>query len=316
MTLFIRVAIRSVAVLLATSSFAQSQALVNDDKSLQPASVVTIQKQVQEVDILFTVTDRRNRFVRDLTSSDFAITDNGELPKRITYFQSRADLPLRIAIVLDTSDSVEQSFPFEQKTAAMFLTQILRPASDLALIIGFNNQVQVAQPATNDTELLSRAIRSLHVAGRTAIYDAVSVASKELGRINDVPLSRRVIVIVLVTDGEDNDSHLDINQAIEIAQRNASLVYVISTNELATSRADSPDAAMKELSEATGGNRFHAEAQSDLKNAFSNMQKELRSQYAIGYAPVDAAPDGSFHRLSVVGPKNLRIYCRKGYFAR
>ena len=102
--------------------------------------------------------------------------------------------------------------------------------------------------------------------------------SKELGRINDVPLSRRVIV--LVTDGEDNDSHLDINQAIEIAQRNASLVYVISTNELASSRADSPDAAMKELSEATGGNRFHAEAQSDLKNAFSNMQKELRSQYA------------------------------------
>ena len=314
MTLLIRVAIRSFAALLATSSFAQSQALVNDDKSLQPASVVTIQKQVQEVDILFTVTDRRNRFVRDLTSSDFAITDNGAVPKRITYFQSRADLPLRIAIVLDTSDSVEQSFPFEQKTAAMFLTQILRPASDLALIIGFNNQVQVAQPATNDTELLSQAIRSLRVAGRTAIYDAVSVASKELGRINDVPLSRRVIV--LVTDGEDNDSHLDINQAIEIAQRNASLVYVISTNELASSRADSPDAAMKELSEATGGNRFHAEAQSDLKNAFSNMQKELRSQYAIGYAPVDAAPDGSFHRLSVVGPKNLRIYCRKGYFAR
>ena len=314
MTLFIRVAIRSVAVLLATSSFAQSQALINADKSLQPASVVTIHKQVQEVDLLFTVTDRRNRFVRDLTSSDFAITDNGELPKRITYFQSRADLPLRIAIVLDTSDSVEQSFPFEQKTAAMFLTQILRPTSDLALIIGFNNQVQVAQPATNDTELLSQAIRSLRVAGRTAIYDAVSVASKELGRINDVQLSRRVIV--LVTDGEDNDSHLDINQAIEIAQRNASLVYVISTNELASSRADSPDAAMKELSEATGGNRFHAEAQSDLKNAFSNMQKKLRSQYAIGYAPVDAAPDGSFHRLSVVGPKNLRIYCRKGYFAR
>jgi Ca-activated chloride channel family protein len=314
MTLLIRVAIRSAAVLVATSSFAQSQALINDDKSLQPASVVTIQKQVQEVDLLFTVTDHRNRFVRDLTSSDFAITDNGELPKRLTYFQSRADLPLRIAVVLDTSYSVEQSFPFEQKTAGMFLTQILRPTSDLALIIGFNNQVQIAQPATNDTELLSQAIRSLRVGGRTAIYDAVSVASKELGRIDDVQPSRRAIV--LVTDGEDNDSHLNISQAIEIAQRNASLVYVISTNELASSRVDSPGAAMKELSEATGGNLFHSEFQSDLKKAFSNMQKELRSQYAIGYTPANAVPDGSFHILSVVGPRNLRIHCRRGYFAR
>ena len=320
MTLFTRSAIRSAVVLLmtyvaVTPAAPQTQARISDSNSLEPASVVTIHKQVQEVDLLLTVTDRRNRFVRDLTSSDFVIRDNGELPKQITYFQSRADLPLRIAVVIDTSYSVEQSFSFEQKTAAMFLKQVLRPNLDLGLIITFNSQVQVAQPATNDTELLSRRIHGLRLGGRTAIYDAVSAASMELERINDVQLSRRVIV--LITDGEDNDSHVDINQAIETAQRNASPVYVIFTSEFAdSSGADSPYAAMKALSETTGGNLLHASFPSDLNHAFSNIQKELRSQYAIGYTPVDAVPDGSFHSLSVVGPKNLRIHCRKGYFAK
>jgi VWFA-related protein len=252
--------------------------------------------------------------VRDLRSSDFNIQDNGELPKRITYFERQANLPLRIAVVVDTSSSIAETFALEEKTAGLFLTRSLRPASDLALVIGFANKARLAQPATNDTKLLSRTIRSLSVGGETAIYDAVSVAARELEKINDLQPTRRVII--LITDGEDNVSHIDLHHAVEVAQRNDCFVYVLSTNIDVGSEAESAERAMNRLSEATGGKVLRANSGHSLVKAFSDLEKELRSQYAIGYTPANLAPNGSFHRLVVQGPKKMRIYYREGYFAR
>src|SRR4051812_2176951 len=182
----------------------QSNALINNESTVERTPALIVHKQVQEVNLVITVTDHRGRLVRDLNSSDFNIQDNGELPKRITYFERQANLPLRIAVVVDTSSSIAENFVVEEKTAGLFLTRSMRPASDLGLVIGFAHKPRVAQPATNDTKLLSRTIHSLKIGGETAIYDAVSMAASELGKIKDVQPTRRVII--LITDGEDNVS--------------------------------------------------------------------------------------------------------------
>ena len=311
--------LRSAAVMMfvyagALTALSQPQVLINNESVLERTPALTIRKQVHEVNLVVTVTDHRGHLVRDLRSSDFNIQDNGELPKRITYFERQANLPLRIAVVVDTSSSIAESFVVEEKTAGLFLTRSLRPGSDLALVIGFANKSRVAQPATNDAKLLSRKIRGLTVGGETAIYDAVSVAARELGKITDSQPTRRVII--LISDGEDNVSHIDLQQAVEAAQRNDCFVYVLSTNIDISSEAESAERAMKRLSEATGGNVLRANTGSNLVKAFSELEKELRSQYAIGYTPANLAPNGSFHRLVVQGPKKLRMYYREGYFAR
>jgi VWFA-related protein len=318
-SVFATLSIQSVALIFiihagGAKALSQSQALINNESALERTPALTIRKQVQEVNLVVTVTNHRGRLVRDLKSSDFNIQDNGELPRRITYFERQANLPLRIALVVDTSSSIAESFVVEEKTAGLFLTRSLRPGSDLALVIGFASKSRVAQPATNDAKLLSRTIRGLTVGGETAIYDAISVAARELGKMNDSQPTRRVII--LISDGEDNVSHIDLQQAVETAQRNDCFVYVLSTNIDVSSEAESAERAMKRLSEATGGNLLRANTGNSLVKAFSELEKELRSQYAIGYTPASLAPNGSFHRLVVQGPKKLRIHYREGYFAR
>jgi VWFA-related protein len=258
--------------------------------------------------------DHQGHLVRNLTSSDFTIKDNGELPKRITHFEPQADLPLRIAVLIDTSASVTDSFAFEQRAAAIFVSHVLRPKSDLGLIIGFNNTPLVVQPATNNIGLLSLMINSLTTHGETAVFDAVSMASQELGKIDDASPARRVIV--LITDGEDNSSHLNLPQTIEMAQRNDCFVYVLQIRTFSSADSKAADYAMTELSKATGGQVITADNKRKLVRAFSAIEKDLRSQYAIGYTPANLTPNGSFHRLIVVGPNKLRIYHREGYFAR
>jgi Ca-activated chloride channel family protein len=279
-----------------------------------PVSLPTIRKEVQEVNLTFTVTDHRGHFVRSLAPSDFTINDNGEPPERITYFESQSELPLRLAIVVDSSDSVANVFDDEKRSAAYFLKRMLRRTSDLALIIGFNQEVRLVQGLAADADLLSHAIRKLPIGGYTAIYDAVSVASQELAKAKDRQTVRRVIV--LITDGEENSSHIKLEQAEEAAQRNECAVYVMSLNVETDSEREQSDRAMKELSEVTGGTFLRADTAERVDIAFTKIDKELRSQYLISYKPASVSPDGSFHRIVVSGPKKLRIHHRDGYFAK
>ncbi len=302
-------------VVLAVSA-AQSQAFPQAAFAFGAASVPTIDRQVQEVSLVLTVTNKRGHFVRNLNESDFNILDNGRAPERITYFQRQTNLPLRVALAIDVSDSVTYRFKFEQKAAATFFRHVLHAPSDLGSIVAFNQQVHVAQEPTHNTKALGAALNRLHPSGETAVYDAVTTAAHQLASISDQQPSRHAII--LITDGEDNHSQAHLEQAVDAALHSESIVYVVSTNpaDVSIGLAGEGDSAMKQLAEATGGRLLHCDGDGDVSEAFARIEKELRSQYAIGYKPASNVPDGLFHRLVVIGPKKLHIFHRLGYFAR
>lgn len=292
---------------------AQTETLTGSHPFPEGDPVPTVRKEVQEVNVILTVTDHRKHFVRNLTVSDLRIEDNGAPPEQITYFEAETALPLRVALVIDTSDSVNYCFSFEKYAAKRFLKDILRSVADMALVIGFNAHAQIAQGPTDEHDLLSRAIKHLPLGGETAIYDAVALASRELAGIKDTQSSRRAII--LITDGEDNSSGITLQDAGEISQQNESIIYVLDTSaELMKSKE--AETAMKQLSEITGGQYLRADSEDRIESAFSKIKVMLRSQYAIGYKPAHTRADGSFHRISVLGPKKFLIHHRQGYFAR
>lgn len=304
------------SIFLPSVSTAQSDSLPYSSFAVAAASIPTIDRHVQEVSLILTVTNNHGRFVRNLNESDFNILDNGQTPDRITFFQPQTNLPLRVALALDTSDSVTYRFTFEQKAAAVFFRHVLHAPADLGSIVAFNQEARVVQEPTHSTKDLEAALRHLHPGGETSVYDAVVMAARQMSAIHDNQSARHAII--LISDGEDNHSHARLEDAVEAALRSESVVYVVSTNgpDLELGLASEGDNAMKQLAEATGGRLLHAEGDGDVATAFSKIEKELRSQYAIGYKPASNAPDGLFHRLVVVGPKKLHIFHRLGYFAR
>ena len=250
--------------------YSQSSALASSVASSASVSLPTIRKEVQEVNLTFTVTDHRGHFVHNLAASDFTISDTGEPPERITYFESQSELPLRLAIVIDSSGSVTYALNDEKRSAAAFLRRILRRTSDLALVMEFNQEVRLVQEFASDKDLLSHAIQPLRSGGETAIYDAVSAASQQLAKAKDAQTARRAII--LLTDGEDNRSHINLEQAEEVALLNECAVYVMSIN-LTGRNGEQSERAMKELSEATGGTFLDVRTQEDVTDAFSRIDQ-------------------------------------------
>jgi len=301
-------------ICLASTSYAQAPSL-QGYASIISNPVTTLSKRVEEVNLVVTVTNKRGQIIDDLGESDLQILDNDRPPNRITYFQNQTDLPLRVALLVDSSDSITRRFRFELEAAGTFLKQILRPNTDLALVEGFNQNVNLLQPLTADIELLTKGISSLQPSGETAIYDAVTKACQELMRKNETQPVRKAII--LITDGEDNHSQVGLDQAVETALRAETAIYVVSTNARPeTPWAEKAAKAMQTLSESTGGHILRSDADSRLGKAFRKLELEMRTQYAIGYKPANTAPDGLFHRLTVLGPKKLRVFHRQGYFAR
>jgi len=290
--------------------YSQTEALAN---KVSEESELIVRTEVQEVNLIFTITDHRGHFIDKLTPAEITVRDNGEIPKRITHFETQADLPLRVALVIDSSNSVLGWFNSEKYVADAFLKQTLRKPSDRALIVGFNEQARIAQGPTRDYRLLSRAIKKLPPGGNTAIYDAVDLASRKLGNIGNYQPSRRAII--LITDGDDNSSHMTLQQAAEACEQNESIVYVMNTSQEPW-RNNQAELAMKQFSEATGGQYWRADNEARISNAFDKIMNGLRSQYAIAYQPANIKPDGSFHLISVLVPKKLLVHHRRGYFAR
>ena len=278
------------------------------------SALPTISKEVQEVNVLLTATNWLGHFVKDLNESDVRILDNGRPVERITYFQSQTNLPLRVGILMDASASVTYRFKFEQKSAGAFLRHVLRPGSDLALLVNFNEQPHLAQSLTDKHELVTNAMTHFLPGGETAVYDAVAFACTELTKLRDSLPTRRALI--LITDGDDNHSRLSLQQAVEAALRSETVIYVLSTNpEYSLSLGDAGEKNMKRLAEATGGRLLRAATDDDVSRAFGKIDHELRNQYAIGYTPPSVRPDGLFHRLIVLGPKRLRLFHRQGYYA-
>jgi VWFA-related protein len=277
-------------------------------------SVATIRTTVNEVNVVFTVTDKHGRYVKDLKKDDFKIIDDNKPVDRISSFVNQTDLPLEVGLLIDASNSVRDRFSFEQESAIAFLNQTIRPRYDTAFVVGFDVTPEVAQDFTDNTEALSRGVRALRPGGGTAMFDALYFACRDklLKHPHTGPRRR---AIVLLSDGEDNQSHVTREEAIEMAQRAEVIVYTISTN--ISGMKGRGDKVLERIADATGGRAFFPFQIRDVADAFAEIQDELRSQYALSYKPADFKTDGHYRTIEIVAldHKNLRVRSRRGYYA-
>jgi VWFA-related protein len=297
---------------------APSNALVSSppssfDASQPDESVLTIKKRVDEVNVLFIATDRHGKFVRNLNQKDFAILDDHKPPQAIVNFRRETDLPIELGLLIDTSGSVRGRFDFEQDAAATFLQNTVRPNFDKAFVVGFNGHSQMVQDFTDNAALLAAAVHRLQDGGGTALYDAIYRACHDhLIKDHEDHPSRRAIVVV--SDGEDNQSEFSEAQAIEMAQRAEVIIYAISTDDSGLILRG--DKVLERIAEATGGRAFFPFRTKDIKNSFAAIEDELRSQYIISYHPADFEADGRYRPIEITAlKKDLQVRSRKGYYA-
>jgi Ca-activated chloride channel family protein len=289
------------------------------DPAAKPAAdavdpVTTIKATTNEVNVVFTVTDKHGKRVTDLKQADFRIEDDNKPPAEVRSFHAETNLPLQLGLLIDASNSVRDRFKFEQESAIEFLNQTVHPTYDRAFVVGFDATPEVTQDFTNNTELLAHGVHELRPGGGTALYDALYFACRDklLKASKATPVRR---AIILLSDGDDNLSHVTMGEAIEMAQRAETIVYTISTNVSGTK--GNGDKILERIADATGGRPFFPFQVRDVVNDFAEIQEELRSQYAISYKPADFKPDGHYRTIEIVANdrKNFRVRARRGYYA-
>src|SRR5262252_7954070 len=306
----------------------------NPQEPLQK-SQVTIPVQVNLVDVLFTVLNRRNKLVPDLEQGDFKVFDEGK-PQEIRYFSKQSDLPLRIGMLLDTSNSIRDRIKFEQDAADNFLFSVMRHGKDEAFVMTFDDEPQTIQPFTADTGVLRDKIDRTRAGGGTAVYDAIYQACfQELSHPPRPPGDQPDVVrrvMILISDGEDNLSTHTRAEAIEMAQRSSVVIYTISTSTQWVTLDDPSkektgnrkyhltegDKILQDLAEETGGRSFYPYHVDDLDQSFQDIGDELRNQYSLAYNPSNHAYDGRYHKIKIETPdhKGYQVRARRGYFAR
>ena len=278
----------------------------------QDQPIATIKVQAREVNLVFTVTDKKGRFVTGLHQQNFGLLDDGYPPLSVTGFKQQTDLPLRVGIMLDTSSSIRSRFQFEQQSALEFFLQVLH-SNDRAFVEGFDIQTDLAQDYTNSVGLLNQGIAKLRPGGGTALFDALyKTCRDQMLTLRDENAVRRALI--LVSDGDDNYSRALESDAIKMCQRAETIVYSISTN--VSPSKDKGDEVLRQISEATGGQPFYPTKIEDVATGFHNIELELRSQYSLQYRPADFKTDGAFRTiyLTALDPR-FHVRARKGYFA-
>lgn len=273
--------------------------------------VITL--DVTRVNLLFTVSDRRGRFVNNLTIDDFEVVEH-KRQQRILEFASESDLPLRIAVLVDTSNSIRDRFKFELETASHFLETVIRRGRDKALIYTFDTQAELAQDFTDDVNVLGKKLRALRAGGGTAMYEALYLASRD-HLMKDQPRHKFRRALIIIGDGEDNASRYSRDQALEMVHKADGVIYCISTN--LTGQQTLGDRTLKYFAEETGGQAFFPFKAEDLAQDFENIANELRSQYSILYRPEPLITDGKYHPIlvRVRNQRGLVVRSRKGYYA-
>lgn len=286
----------------------------SSDHDSNTGDVPRIRVGINEVNVVFTVTDKHGKRVTDLKENDFRIVDDNKPPAEIRSFHAEANLPLQVGLLIDASNSVRDRFKFEQQSAVEFLNQIIRRGYDQAMVVGFDVTPEVTQDFTDDSEKLAHGVRELRPGGGTAMYDALYFACRDklLKKPQNGPTRR---AIILLSDGDDNQSHVSMGEAVEMAQRAETIVYTISTNVSGTKGPG--DKVLERIADATGGRAFFPFQIRDVSNAFAEIQDELRSQYAVSYKPADFKADGHFRTIEIVAldRRNFRVRARRGYFA-
>src|SRR5689334_19052229 len=292
--------------------------------------------------IFFTAADKNRRFISDLKAEDIRVLEDGQ-PQEIFTFQTNIDLPLSLAILIDTSASEERTLPDEKAAARAFLENMMRPSRDEAAIVSFTGETTLEQGFTGNVERLRRAIDHVEfvppsgyigggvvvngtppisgtnqtLAGSTAIWDAVWATSEELISASAENTRR---AIILLTDGDDTSSRMKIHDAIERAQKADALIYAIGIGDRYTFHVD--EGSLNKVAEQTGGRAYFPKHERDLRDAFAQIQRDLREQYLVAYSPSNKTRDGSYRRIEIqlVNPtlkqQNLRLNYRSGYFAK
>ncbi len=292
---------------VAASSATANQAAGESD---DPTRIVL---DVTRVNILFTVTDKKGRFVTNLGKSDFDVIENKK-PQTIQQFTAESDLPLRLAVLVDTSNSIREQFRFEQQAAIRFIQSVVRPSEDRLMLVSFDSAAELVSDLTGDLKKLEDGVKSMRPGGGTSMYDAIYFACKEKLML-DQPRDKFRRAMVLISDGNDTESRVSRDQALEMAQKADVVIYAISTN---ITRDDTDgDKVLRYLTEETGGQAFFPFKLEDLDQSFENIANELRHQYNIFYRPEPLKTDGLYHPVTVKpkGRKDLIVRARRGYYA-
>lgn len=276
----------------------------------------TFRVAVDEVSVMFAATNR-GKSVTDLAPSDVEIRDDGQPPSAILGFRNESQLPLRVGLVVDTSDSINARFAFEQEAAAKFLQRVVGGKDDLAFVVGFSNSVLLVQDFTLDPARISHAVNELAPKGGTALWDAVAFAADKL---SDHPETEPVArVLVVISDGDDNSSRASLKQAIAAAQRGEVAVYTVNSRDSEVQGADPPgDHALRTLSEFTGGTAFKPGSIQKLTRTFADLQEVIRGRYLVSYKPAAFQRDDRYRSIDIAAQKDgrkLTIFARKGYYA-
>ena len=268
---------------------------------------------VTRVNILFTVTDKKGRFVTDLTKNDFEVIENKK-PQTIQQFTAESDLPLRLAVLVDTSNSIRDQFRFEQQAAVRFIQSVVRPREDRLMLVSFDSAAELVSDLTDDLKKLEEGVKGMRPGGGTSLYDAIYFASKEK-LMMDQPRDKFRRAMIVISDGEDTESRVSRDQALEMAQKADVVIYAISTN-IKLDDTDG-DKVLKYLTEETGGQAFFPFQIEDLDQSFENIANELRHLYNIFYRPEPLKTDGLYHPVTVRtrARKDLIVRARKGYYA-
>jgi len=269
---------------------------------------------VNEVNLIFTVTKKNGEYVPNLKQSDFALLDDQKAPSKVTSFHQQINLPLRVGIVIDASTSIRQRFQFEQESAIDFLLQILKARSDKAFVVGFDVTPTVTQDWTNDIDGLEKGVNRLRPGGGTALFDAVYTSCRD--KLLDVSRGQEPVrkAIVLISDGDDNQSRVYKDEAIKECQRADTIIYAISTNW--TPSRGAGDQVLTQMASETGGQAFFPPSVEQMTESFRSIETELRSQYALTYTPADFKEDGSFRPIYLYcNDRHYQVRTRKGYFA-
>jgi len=291
--------------------------------------------------IFFTAADRNKRFISNLKAEDIRVFEDGQA-QQIFTFQQNIDLPLSLAILIDTSASEERTLPDEKAAARVFLESVLGP-KDEAAVISFTGETTLEQSFTGSVDRLRRAIDRVEfvppsgyigggvvingtppisgtnqsLAGSTAIWDAIWVTSDEVIR-DSAEHTRRAII--LLTDGVDTSSRMKIHDAIERAQKVDALIYAIGIGDRYTYNVE--EGSLRKVAEKTGGRAYFPANERDLREAFAQIQRDLREQYLVAYSPSNKARDGSYRRIEIqivnadLKQQNLKLNYRPGYFAK
>lgn len=273
----------------------------------------TITYDVTRVNMLYTVSDKRGRFVNNLTKDDFEVFEDKKRQK-VLEFAAETNMPLRIGLLIDTSNSIRERFRFELEASGQFLKSVIRKGVDRAVVYSFDTETRIVQDFSDDTEILDKKVRELRPGGGTAFYDSIFLCCRD--RLEkEQPKQKFRRALILVGDGEDNNSHYTRDQALEQAMKTEVVIFSISTNQ--TRIESNGDKVLKYFAKETGGLAFFPFKAEDLSQDFENIANELRSQYSILFRPEPLVRDGLYHpvQIKVRSRKDLSVRCRRGYYA-